>query len=68
LHFAGHYYDKTSLTCVRCSVGYYQPDVGKTFCYACPGNTTTDYDAAQSLSSCKGKPVTSKWTLCHITS
>ena len=50
---AGHFYNVGTSSCVRCPKGTYQPDFGKDFCYQCPGNTTTDFDAPESLQSCK---------------
>nr|CAB3265904.1 signal peptide, CUB and EGF-like domain-containing protein 2 [Phallusia mammillata] len=49
----GHYYDTTRDYCERCAKGFYQPEGGNRNCLACPGNTTTDFDAAQSLHECK---------------
>uniref|UniRef100_A0A3B1IMG7 Signal peptide, CUB and EGF-like domain-containing protein 2 n=1 Tax=Astyanax mexicanus TaxID=7994 RepID=A0A3B1IMG7_ASTMX len=50
---AGHYYNTSVHRCIRCPVGTYQSDLKQNYCISCPGNTTTDFDGATSVSQCK---------------
>ncbi|XP_076816643.1 signal peptide, CUB and EGF-like domain-containing protein 2 isoform X2 [Clavelina lepadiformis] len=50
---AGHFYNVQTALCGRCPVGFYQPNIGQDFCFACPGNSTTDYDASVNVEDCK---------------
>lgn len=52
--FTGHFYSINTSSCKRCPIGFFQPEAGKNFCLSCPGNSTTDYDASDSVESCKG--------------
>ncbi|XP_062871352.1 signal peptide, CUB and EGF-like domain-containing protein 3 isoform X2 [Trichomycterus rosablanca] len=49
----GHYYNTSVHRCIRCPVGTYQTDFKQNYCITCPGNTTTDFDGATSVSQCK---------------
>lgn len=51
----GHYYNTTVHRCIRCPVGTYQTEFRQNYCISCPGNTTTDFDGATSVSQCKSK-------------
>ncbi|KAM9446034.1 signal peptide, CUB and EGF-like domain-containing protein 3 isoform 1-T1 [Clarias gariepinus] len=51
----GHYYNTTVHRCIRCPVGTYQTDFKQNYCMSCPGNTTTDFDGATSVSQCKNR-------------
>ncbi|XP_043985182.1 signal peptide, CUB and EGF-like domain-containing protein 3 isoform X2 [Gambusia affinis] len=53
--FAGHYYNTTVHRCIRCPVGTYQTEFRQNYCITCPGNTTTDFDGATSISQCKNR-------------
>ncbi|XP_014668020.1 PREDICTED: signal peptide, CUB and EGF-like domain-containing protein 3 [Priapulus caudatus] len=50
---AGTYYSTETRTCAPCPVGSYQADKGKSFCWPCPANTTTDTAESESIESCK---------------
>uniref|UniRef100_A0A8B9JKP0 Signal peptide, CUB domain, EGF-like 3 n=1 Tax=Astyanax mexicanus TaxID=7994 RepID=A0A8B9JKP0_ASTMX len=52
---AGHYYNTSVHRCIRCPVGTYQSDLKQNYCISCPGNTTTDFDGATSVSQCKNR-------------
>ncbi|KAG7266013.1 hypothetical protein CRUP_034882 [Coryphaenoides rupestris] len=49
----GHYYNTTVHRCIRCPLGTYQTEFRQNYCITCPGNTTTDFDGATSVSQCK---------------
>uniref|UniRef100_A0A669EXM8 Signal peptide, CUB and EGF-like domain-containing protein 2 n=1 Tax=Oreochromis niloticus TaxID=8128 RepID=A0A669EXM8_ORENI len=51
----GHYYNTTVHRCIRCPVGTYQTEFKQNYCISCPGNTTTDFDGATSVSQCKNR-------------
>ncbi|XP_028850143.1 signal peptide, CUB and EGF-like domain-containing protein 3 isoform X3 [Denticeps clupeoides] len=51
----GHYYNTNSHRCIRCPVGTYQTEFRQNYCITCPGNTTTDFDGATSVSQCKNR-------------
>uniref|UniRef100_A0AAQ6A4D7 Signal peptide, CUB and EGF-like domain-containing protein 2 n=1 Tax=Amphiprion ocellaris TaxID=80972 RepID=A0AAQ6A4D7_AMPOC len=51
----GHYYNTTVHRCIRCPVGTYQTEFRQNYCISCPGNTTTDFDGATSVSQCKNR-------------
>lgn len=51
----GHYYNTTVHRCIRCPVGTYQTEFRQNYCISCPGNTTTDFDGATSVSQCKSE-------------
>ncbi|XP_063064631.1 signal peptide, CUB and EGF-like domain-containing protein 3 isoform X3 [Engraulis encrasicolus] len=51
----GHYYNTNSHRCMRCPVGTYQSEFRQNHCISCPGNTTTDFDGATSVSHCKNR-------------
>uniref|UniRef100_A0A3P9NGH6 Signal peptide, CUB and EGF-like domain-containing protein 2 n=1 Tax=Poecilia reticulata TaxID=8081 RepID=A0A3P9NGH6_POERE len=51
----GHYYNTTVHRCIRCPVGTYQTEFRQNYCITCPGNTTTDFDGATSVSQCKSE-------------
>uniref|UniRef100_A0A3Q2D3X2 Signal peptide, CUB and EGF-like domain-containing protein 2 n=1 Tax=Cyprinodon variegatus TaxID=28743 RepID=A0A3Q2D3X2_CYPVA len=51
----GHYYNTTVHRCIRCPVGTYQTEFRQNYCITCPGNTTTDFDGATSVSQCKNR-------------
>lgn len=51
----GHYYNTTVHRCIRCPLGTYQTEFRQNYCISCPGNTTTDFDGATSVSQCKSK-------------
>lgn len=53
----GHYYNTSVHRCIRCPVGTYQTEFKQNYCISCPGNTTTDFDGATSVSQCKSKQV-----------
>ncbi|XP_041083887.1 signal peptide, CUB and EGF-like domain-containing protein 3 isoform X1 [Polyodon spathula] len=51
----GHYYNTTVHRCIRCPLSTYQPDFRQNYCISCPGNTTTDFDGATTVSQCKNQ-------------
>ncbi|TSL61128.1 Signal peptide, CUB and EGF-like domain-containing protein 3 [Bagarius yarrelli] len=51
----GHYYNTSVHRCIRCPVGTYQTEFKQNYCITCPGNTTTDFDGATSVSQCKNR-------------
>uniref|UniRef100_A0A8C5NGY8 Signal peptide, CUB and EGF-like domain-containing protein 2 n=1 Tax=Gouania willdenowi TaxID=441366 RepID=A0A8C5NGY8_GOUWI len=51
----GHYYNTSVHRCIRCPVGTYQTEFRQNYCISCPGNTTTDFDGATSVSQCKNR-------------
>ncbi|KAM4617334.1 signal peptide, CUB and EGF-like domain-containing protein 2 [Discoglossus pictus] len=51
----GHSYNTTTHRCMRCAVGTYQPEFGRSYCVACPGNTTTDFDGSTNITQCKNR-------------
>uniref|UniRef100_A0A667Z585 Signal peptide, CUB and EGF-like domain-containing protein 2 n=1 Tax=Myripristis murdjan TaxID=586833 RepID=A0A667Z585_9TELE len=51
----GHYYNTTVHRCIRCPLGTYQTEFRQNYCISCPGNTTTDFDGATSVSQCKNR-------------
>lgn len=51
----GHFYNTTVHRCIRCPVGTYQTEFRQNYCISCPGNTTTDFDGATSVSQCKSE-------------
>ncbi|XP_046725916.1 signal peptide, CUB and EGF-like domain-containing protein 3 isoform X3 [Silurus meridionalis] len=51
----GHYYNTSVHRCIRCPLGTYQTDFKQNYCISCPGNTTTDFDGATSVSQCKNR-------------
>uniref|UniRef100_A0A8D0CAD4 Signal peptide, CUB and EGF-like domain-containing protein 2 n=1 Tax=Salvator merianae TaxID=96440 RepID=A0A8D0CAD4_SALMN len=51
----GHFYNTTTHRCIRCPLGTYQPEFGQSYCIACPGNTTTDYDGSTNVTHCKDR-------------
>ncbi|KAF3861132.1 hypothetical protein F7725_001387 [Dissostichus mawsoni] len=51
----GHHYNTTVHRCIRCPVGTYQTEFRQNYCITCPGNTTTDFDGATSVSQCKSE-------------
>ncbi|KAM4699458.1 signal peptide, CUB and EGF-like domain-containing protein 3 isoform 3-T3 [Discoglossus pictus] len=51
----GHYYNTSLHRCIRCAVGYYQPEFRQNFCIACPGNSSTDFDGSTSVTQCKNR-------------
>uniref|UniRef100_A0A6Q2XTU4 Signal peptide, CUB and EGF-like domain-containing protein 3 n=1 Tax=Esox lucius TaxID=8010 RepID=A0A6Q2XTU4_ESOLU len=51
----GHYYNTTVHRCIRCPLGTYQTEFRQNYCITCPGNTTTDFDGATSVSQCKNR-------------
>lgn len=51
----GHYYNTSVHRCIRCPVGTYQTEFRQNYCISCPGNTTTDFDGATSVSQCKSE-------------
>uniref|UniRef100_A0A8C9QZL2 Signal peptide, CUB and EGF-like domain-containing protein 2 n=1 Tax=Scleropages formosus TaxID=113540 RepID=A0A8C9QZL2_SCLFO len=51
----GHYYNTTLHRCIRCPLGTYQTEFRQNYCISCPGNTTTDFDGATSVSQCKNR-------------
>ncbi|KAL4622476.1 signal peptide, CUB and EGF-like domain-containing protein 3 isoform X2 [Arapaima gigas] len=51
----GHYYNTSLHRCIRCSMGTYQTEFRQNYCITCPGNTTTDFDGATSVSQCKNR-------------
>lgn len=61
----GHYYNTSVHRCIRCPHGTYQAEFRQNYCISCPGNTTTDFDGAISVSQCKSESVHPKaqvWT------
>ncbi|KAI0238725.1 hypothetical protein LSAT2_010524, partial [Lamellibrachia satsuma] len=54
---AGHFFNVSSLSCDSCGIGYYQPDVGRTYCLACAigkvTRTPTATDEAECFDDCK---------------
>ncbi|XP_063800138.1 signal peptide, CUB and EGF-like domain-containing protein 2 isoform X2 [Pseudophryne corroboree] len=51
----GHLYNTTTHRCIRCVVGTYQPEFGRSFCISCPGNTSTDFDGSTNITQCKNR-------------
>uniref|UniRef100_A0A9J8BMF9 Signal peptide, CUB and EGF-like domain-containing protein 2 n=1 Tax=Cyprinus carpio carpio TaxID=630221 RepID=A0A9J8BMF9_CYPCA len=51
----GHYYNTSVHRCIRCPHGTYQAEFRQNYCISCPGNTTTDFDGAISVSQCKNR-------------
>ncbi|XP_063309108.1 signal peptide, CUB and EGF-like domain-containing protein 3 [Pelobates fuscus] len=51
----GHYYNITFHRCIRCTVGFYQPEFRQNFCISCPGNSSTDSDGSTSVTQCKNR-------------
>ncbi len=51
----GHYYNTSVHRCIRCPHGTYQAEFRQNYCISCPGNTTTDFDGAISVSQCKSE-------------
>ncbi|KAG8588914.1 hypothetical protein GDO81_006153 [Engystomops pustulosus] len=51
----GHYYNTTLHRCIRCLIGFYQPEFRQNFCIACPGNSSTDFDGSTSIAQCKSE-------------
>lgn len=51
----GHFYNTTVHRCIRCPLGTYQTEFRQNYCITCPGNTTTDFDGATSVSQCKSE-------------
>ncbi|XP_076132837.1 signal peptide, CUB and EGF-like domain-containing protein 3 [Alosa pseudoharengus] len=51
----GHFYNTGSHRCMRCPIGTYQTEFRQNHCINCPGNTTTDFDGATSVSQCKNR-------------
>ncbi|XP_068125509.1 signal peptide, CUB and EGF-like domain-containing protein 3 isoform X2 [Hyperolius riggenbachi] len=51
----GHYYNTTLHRCIRCMVGFYQPEFRQNFCIACPGNSSTDFDGSTNIAQCKNR-------------
>ncbi|XP_068125510.1 signal peptide, CUB and EGF-like domain-containing protein 3 isoform X3 [Hyperolius riggenbachi] len=51
----GHYYNTTLHRCIRCMVGFYQPEFRQNFCIACPGNSSTDFDGSTNIAQCKSE-------------
>uniref|UniRef100_A0A3B4B5E2 Signal peptide, CUB and EGF-like domain-containing protein 2 n=1 Tax=Periophthalmus magnuspinnatus TaxID=409849 RepID=A0A3B4B5E2_9GOBI len=51
----GHFYNSSTHRCIRCPIGSYQSEFGQNYCITCPGNTTTDFDGATSVSHCKNQ-------------
>ncbi|XP_040193719.1 signal peptide, CUB and EGF-like domain-containing protein 3 isoform X1 [Rana temporaria] len=51
----GHYYNTTLHRCIRCTIGFYQPEFRQNFCIACPGNSSTDFDGSTSAAQCKNR-------------
>ncbi|XP_053562764.1 signal peptide, CUB and EGF-like domain-containing protein 3 [Bombina bombina] len=51
----GHYYNTSFHRCIRCAVGFYQPEFRQNFCIACPGNSSTDFDGSTSVTQCKNR-------------
>ncbi|KAG8588909.1 hypothetical protein GDO81_006153 [Engystomops pustulosus] len=51
----GHYYNTTLHRCIRCLIGFYQPEFRQNFCIACPGNSSTDFDGSTSIAQCKNR-------------
>ncbi|XP_053313836.1 signal peptide, CUB and EGF-like domain-containing protein 3 [Spea bombifrons] len=51
----GHYYNTTLHRCIRCMIGFYQPEFRQKFCISCPGNSSTDFDGSTSIVQCKNR-------------
>ncbi|XP_073522521.1 signal peptide, CUB and EGF-like domain-containing protein 3 isoform X3 [Phyllobates terribilis] len=51
----GHYYNTTLHRCIRCLIGFYQPEFRQNFCIACPANSSTDFDGSTSVAQCKNR-------------
>ncbi|KAM8975270.1 signal peptide, CUB and EGF-like domain-containing protein 3 isoform 2-T2 [Pelodytes ibericus] len=51
----GHYYNTSLHRCIRCMIGFYQPEFRQNFCISCPGNSSTDFDGSTSVSQCKNR-------------
>ncbi|XP_035238117.1 signal peptide, CUB and EGF-like domain-containing protein 3 [Anguilla anguilla] len=51
----GHYYNTTVHRCIRCPLGTYQTEFRQNYCISCPGNITTEFDGATSVSQCKNR-------------
>nr|XP_023696327.1 signal peptide, CUB and EGF-like domain-containing protein 3 isoform X1 [Paramormyrops kingsleyae] len=51
----GHYYNTSQHRCIRCPLGTYQTEFRQNYCISCPGNTTTDFDGATTVSQCKNR-------------
>ncbi|KAM3934404.1 signal peptide, CUB and EGF-like domain-containing protein 3 isoform 2-T2 [Leptodactylus fuscus] len=51
----GHYYNTTLHRCIRCLIGFYQPEFRQNFCIACPGNSSTDFDGSTNIVQCKNR-------------
>ncbi|KAH9494974.1 Signal peptide, CUB and EGF-like domain-containing protein 1, partial [Bulinus truncatus] len=52
---SGHYYNISTHTCLPCQRGFYQPNTGQDFCYACPGKTMTDFEGSSLSEDCKDR-------------
>ncbi len=50
---AGSFWKCELNECVACPRGFYQPQRGQTSCWACPHNTTTDFEGASEPGACK---------------
>ncbi|KAM4797487.1 signal peptide, CUB and EGF-like domain-containing protein 3 isoform 4-T4 [Rhinophrynus dorsalis] len=51
----GHYYNTSLHRCIRCTIGFYQPEFRQNFCISCPGNSSTDFDGSTSVNQCKNR-------------
>ncbi|CAH1793745.1 unnamed protein product [Owenia fusiformis] len=48
----GQYFDKTSDSCEKCPIGFYQQDEGQFFCWPCPVDKTTAENGTVNASQC----------------
>uniref|UniRef100_T1JDQ5 Signal peptide, CUB and EGF-like domain-containing protein 1 n=1 Tax=Strigamia maritima TaxID=126957 RepID=T1JDQ5_STRMM len=51
----GSFYNTSIGQCQLCPIGFYQPNKGRDFCFACPGETATDYEGSSDLTQCKSR-------------
>uniref|UniRef100_A0A4W6D140 Signal peptide, CUB and EGF-like domain-containing protein 3 n=1 Tax=Lates calcarifer TaxID=8187 RepID=A0A4W6D140_LATCA len=51
----GHYSHDGFLPCLPCPLGTYQPEVGRTTCFACGGNLVTKRSGAVTFQECETK-------------
>ncbi|XP_029112382.1 signal peptide, CUB and EGF-like domain-containing protein 2 isoform X2 [Scleropages formosus] len=51
----GQYSQDGFVPCLRCPLGSYQPEVGRTSCFTCGGSLVTKYEGAISFQDCETK-------------
>ena len=53
--FVGYYYNTRTESCMECPKGFYQENLGQSYCHPCPVNQDTYGTGAKNRTNCIGE-------------